>query len=237
VTGAAGLTYTWKLESGPADVSVAPNGSTTASNAVVTFAKAGTYVIRCTLQNANGSDFQTTSATTLPQVLKTITVSPNNVTIKTVDNQTFTAQGFDQFGNSMTLSSVAWSSTSGGISQAGIFRSGSLGSNIRVTATSGGVSGSSIVNVISFDISGAIAYPVPYKSTQGNVIHFKGLGSDSKIRIYTVTGRLVFSTEVLQDTFDWNVKNGSGENLASGVYLYVIESPTSTKNGKLIIIQ
>jgi hypothetical protein len=237
VDGEASLTYTWSLESGPASVSVSPNGTNAAKNAVVTFSQAGNYVLRCTIQNQNGSAFATTNPGNVAQVLASIGVTPNNVTISVIDNQTFTATGLDQFGQAMNLSAVNWSSTGGSVSGAGVFQSGTLGNNIRVTATSGAISGSANVNVVNYDVSGAIAYPVPFKSTQGSTIHFRGLGSSAKIRIYTVTGRQVFNVEVSQDTYDWNVKNNSGESIASGVYLYVIESPSTTKNGKLIIIQ
>jgi hypothetical protein len=47
----------------------------------------------------------------------------------------------------------------------------------------------------------------------------------------------VFDISLNQDIYPWNVKNSSGESIASGVYFYVIESPEGKKNGKLIIIQ
>jgi hypothetical protein len=236
VFGESSLTYTWTLESGPAAISVSPNGTNAAKNATVTFSRAGTYVLRCTIANTI-SAFATTNPGNVAQVLTSIGVTPNNVTISVIDSQTFTATGLDQFGEAMNLTSVTWTSTGGNISGAGTFQSGTLGNNIRVTATSGAIAGSANVNVVNYDVSGAVAYPVPFKSTQGSTIHFRGLGSSAKIRIYTVSGREVFSTEVGADTYDWDVKNKSGESIASGVYLYVIESPSTTKHGKLIIIQ
>ncbi|OGR92124.1 MAG: hypothetical protein A2992_04945 [Elusimicrobia bacterium RIFCSPLOWO2_01_FULL_59_12] len=238
VDGESSLTYAWTLESGPAAISVSPNGTNAAKNAAVTFNAAGTYVLRCTIANTNGSATATTAPRTLNQALTAISVSPNNVTINVRNSQTFTASGRDQFNNPMSLTSVAWSTTGGNISGAGVFQSGSIGTNIRVTATQGAISGSAFVTMVDYDVSGAKAYPVPYKSTTGGgAIHFDGLGSDSHIRIYTISGRLVFSVHVNTPVYDWTVRNNSGETIASGVYLYVIESPSTTKHGKLIIIQ
>ena len=143
----------------------------------------------------------------------------------------------------MTIGAVTWSTTGGSISGSGAtvnFSGSTLGANIRVTATSGNPPqhGFATVNLVNFDVSGAYAFPVPYKASQGGgIIHFTGLGSQASIRIYTPTGHKVFDVAVQGNTYDWNVKNTAGENLASGVYLYVIESPSTKKNGKLIIIQ
>jgi hypothetical protein len=238
VSGEASINYTWSLESGPAAISASPNGTNAAKNAVVTFSRAGTYVLRCTLSNANGAVHANTPSATVVQVLSAITVSPNNITIKTMQNQQFSATGLDQFGDAMTPSNVQWSTTGGSVSGAGVFNSPSLGNNITVRARSGNIVGQATVSVVSYDVGNAYAYPVPYKSTGAKkTITFTNLGSSAKIRVYTATGRLVFNTDVQSGTLDWTVINNSGEKLASGVYFYVIESPETKKDGKLIIIQ
>lgn len=244
VLGNASINYTWTLESGPSPISVSPNGTNAAKNAVVTFSKAGAYVLRCTYSNTGGSIFATTPSTTVVQVLSGLTVSPSNITLKTIESQVFTASGVDQFGDSMSAPSVTWSTTggSGNISGSGSqvsFSSPQLGSRITITARSGNLSGSANVSIISFDVTSAFAFPVPYKSTQGNFITFRGIGNDAKIRIYTTHGREVFHIAVQPSNgeYQWDVKNMSGERLASGVYFYVIESPDGKKDGKLIIIQ
>jgi len=115
-----------------------------------------------------------------------------------------------------------------------------FGQTFHVTATSNGKSGFATVSLVSFDVSGAIAYPVPYKSTMGiGGVTFKGIGNDAKIRIYTSSGREIFSTEVTPQTgqYTWPVENSGGEKVASGVYFYVIESQDGKKDGKIIIIQ
>jgi|GEM_PF-2253071 len=244
------ITYAWSLESGPSGASAptySDTDSATASSSVVTVKKAGAYVFRCTAtDNYNLSDFATTTSTTVAQILTNMTVSPKDVTIKTLQGQAFTATGKDQFDDDYTLQSVAWTNTGGSLSSGSgssiNFSSPGLGQNIRVTAASVNAHGQRIsdfaqVNIISYDVGNAYAYPVPYKSNRDQKITFTRLGSSAEIRVYTTTGRKVFSIKVTADTYDWNVKNTSGDNLASGVYFYVIESPEGKKDGKLIVIQ
>ncbi len=242
------LIYTWSLESGPAAVSYSANGTNAAKNSIVTFTRAGSYSFRCTVTDpASISGSGVTATRDLAQFLTAIQVCPagstscpSSVTIKASEDQQFVANGMDQFGQSMPpLSGVVWTVTSGGsISAAGVFRSGEIGTSQTVTATASGISGSILVTSVSYDVTNAKAYPVPYKASQGRgTITFANLGSEASIHIYSTSGRLVFETRVSADTYDWDVKNTSGESIASGVYFYVIESPESKKNGKLIIIK
>ena len=239
------LTYTWSIISAPqgAVTQFSPNGTGTASASIETLNVAGTYTIQCLITDTVNQLTASQNVTfSVSQSLTGLTVSPNNITVQTLQTQQFMAACQDQFGNGMTPCSVTWSTSGGGgVSGAGAFSSPSLGQNIKVTATSNTnphVSNFAIVDVTSYDVSGAYAYPVPYKASFGTgVITFTGLGSYSSIRIYTASGHKVFDIAVNTNTYPWNVKNSNGENLASGVYLYVIESSQNKKNGKLIIIQ
>ena len=138
----------------------------------------------------------------------------------------------------MSLSNVVWTSNGGNVNGAGAFSSPTIGQSVVVTATSGGKSGSINVNTVSFDVSGAYGYPVPCKANLGcTVVHFTGLGSQSTLHIYTTSGRRVFDISLASNTYDWPIANSSGENVASGVYFYVIQSSQGKKDGKLIIIK
>lgn len=241
------MTYSWSTVSLPAinaqNPAFSASGSAAATVSTATFYAAGTYTIQCAATDTVNNQTGTKDITfNVSQTLNGITVSPNDITVQTLQTQQFMASCLDQFGNALPQSqcNVSWSTTGGGgtVSGAGAFESPELGQNIKVTASLNGKSGFAIVNVISFDVSGSYAYPVPYKASFGTgVIHFTGLGSQASIRIYTASGHKVFDLQVNTPTYDWNVKNSDGENLASGVYLYVIESPQNKKNGKLIIIQ
>ncbi|OGR53951.1 MAG: hypothetical protein A3I11_09325 [Elusimicrobia bacterium RIFCSPLOWO2_02_FULL_39_32] len=92
------------------------------------------------------------------------------------------------------------------------------------------------------DVSGVYAYPVPFKPASGHKnITFTNLPSDGKIRIFTAAGELVrdisFSATSGESTLNWNVKNSDGEDCASDVYLYVVESGGNKKTGKLVVIR
>jgi len=90
------------------------------------------------------------------------------------------------------------------------------------------------------DVSGAYAYPVPYKPSAGHKnITFTNLAQVCTIKIYTIAGELV-KTIVENDgdaTSVWDVTSDSGNQVFSGVYIYVIKSKTETKTGKLMIIR
>jgi hypothetical protein len=223
----------------PTSLSNIPDGQTGTS--AVTFSKAGTF----TLTDSLGSGVSTSTVVTVPQVLTSIKVCPvgemtcpASITVETLQTQQFTATGLDQFGNSMPVSNVVWTSNGGNVNGAGAFDSPTIGNGIVVTATSNGKSGSITVNTVSFDVSGAYGYPVPCKANQGcTVVHFTGLGSQASLHIYTSSGRRIFDISLTSNVYDWPITNSSGESVASGVYFYVIQSSQGKKDGKLIIIK
>ncbi len=90
------------------------------------------------------------------------------------------------------------------------------------------------------DLSSVHCYPVPFKPSANHTkITFTGLTQSARIRVYTVSGRLVRTLEksAAGDTLDWDVRNSAGENLASGVYIFVVKSPSQTAYGKLMVIR
>jgi len=253
-TGPDPLTFHWAFVSGPVEPDFAPNDSN-ATSSTATFHAAGTYTISCTATDQkNGQSTPANFSFQVTPKLQSINVCPvgfmgcpNDITIQTFANQQFVANGIDQFQSPLTLSGVQWTVNGGGSigSQSGIFSSPTLGQRISVKATDpSGLFGTATVNLVSYDVSGAFAYPVPFKATQNTTggVCFSGLGTDATIRIYTPSGRRVFDKEVRPAIIGgceylWPVQNSSGENVASGVYFYVIESTQGKKDGKLIIIQ
>ena len=89
----------------------------------------------------------------------------------------------------------------------------------------------------------AYAYPVPFSPNENpnhKTITFTNLASKCTIKIFTVSGELVNEFEETDGDgeYVWNdVKNETGESLASGVYVYLIESKQDKKTGKLMIIK
>lgn len=85
-----------------------------------------------------------------------------------------------------------------------------------------------------------------------NLHQIKGvkLNKDIEIRIYTVDGTLIYSTERKGNSFhyregearapqfDWNVCNNHGRPVASGVYMYtIVQSGEVLKRGKVMVIR
>jgi len=167
-------------------------------------------------------------------------VTPTNISIKIGSNQTFTAKGYDQYGNLIAIGPITWSSTAGNVSGSGVFKALSTGTQIRITATVGSISASALVTAFQADLDGAHAWPVPFKPASGHTtITFTGLGADTTIKIYTVTGELIKHLHNDGDvpSLAWDVKNADGHPVASGVYVYQLKNPYSEKRGKLVIVR
>ncbi|OGS23062.1 MAG: hypothetical protein A2252_08050 [Elusimicrobia bacterium RIFOXYA2_FULL_39_19] len=96
----------------------------------------------------------------------------------------------------------------------------------------------------SNNLDNVLVYPNPYVPydgaddngipySQGNSqsgIVFENLTEAVKIYIYTVSGELVFDSYIESSgTFNWDVKNNNGSELASGGYLAVIVSSTGER--------
>jgi len=88
------------------------------------------------------------------------------------------------------------------------------------------------VSVLAADLK---VFPNPFKPASGHTkVTFDNLTPDSDIRIYSVTGKLVWeklditSTQVL-----WYADNSASQKLAAGVYIYVITLP-DTSAAKII---
>ncbi|PKN00610.1 MAG: hypothetical protein CVU78_00105 [Elusimicrobia bacterium HGW-Elusimicrobia-2] len=93
-----------------------------------------------------------------------------------------------------------------------------------------------------FSIEDAHPYPVPYKKSEdiGNGIIFSfPSGSDAKIEIYDIMGRLLkeFSYTDATASPPGLFTGWTDVKLPSGVYIYRIKSGENEKRGKLVIIQ
>ncbi|MBI3292962.1 MAG: Ig-like domain-containing protein [Elusimicrobia bacterium] len=94
--------------------------------------------------------------------------------------------------------------------------------------------------VPDLDLSQAIAFPVPFKPSEGHQrITFANLSTDATIKIYTINGELVRELRVPSGDriLQWDVTNDRGEPLGSDVFIYVIENSEQRKIGKLMVIR
>ncbi|MFH1723550.1 MAG: hypothetical protein ABII00_02895 [Elusimicrobiota bacterium] len=136
----------------------------------------------------------------------------------------------------------------------GVFPSGggfrvasTLGASAQTAMSGGGYSMSPGViaaqRAASTDLGGAHAFPVPFVPSRGhNKITFTRLMPKVTIRVYTVSGeevRVLHKDSAGADQLVWfPVTNDKGQAVASGVYIYVVESSDGHKNiGKLMVIK
>lgn len=109
-----------------------------------------------------------------------------------------------------------------------------------------------VMGAPAFNPSETYPYPIPWRPTGGNAgigagqtgtvaggITFKNLPSLCTIRIYTVAGSLVKEINHTSGaaTETWDVTSDAGEPLATGIYLWVVESNGSRKSGKLAVVR
>lgn len=114
--------------------------------------------------------------------------------------------------------------------------SGATGGSIGMT---GGFTGGAVPTAAS-DLASAHAFPVPFRPSRGHTkITFTDLTPEADLLIYTISGELVKTINKKNATaaIDWDARNDKGEDLASGVYVFIIKSSGSTKKGKLMIIR
>ncbi|MBI5554485.1 MAG: S8 family serine peptidase [Elusimicrobia bacterium] len=86
-------------------------------------------------------------------------------------------------------------------------------------------------------------YPNPYKPNSGpghTKITFTNIMNESTVKIYTLTGELVrtLKDDLALGEVAWDAANEDGQKVASGLYIFLVESSDSKhKTGKLAIIK
>lgn len=86
-------------------------------------------------------------------------------------------------------------------------------------------------------------YPNPYKPNSGlghTRITFTNIMNESTVKIYTLTGELVrtLRDDLSMGEVSWDAANEDGQKVASGLYIFLVESNDSKhKTGKLAIIK
>ncbi|MEK7274389.1 MAG: FlgD immunoglobulin-like domain containing protein, partial [Candidatus Desantisbacteria bacterium] len=104
----------------------------------------------------------------------------------------------------------------------------------------------SIADIITVDK--IITYPNPWHPNRGGLIKISyiPINSQPEIRIYNIAGELVRTLHNGKEIVptdrgymeaDWDGKNDSGDNVASGIYLYLVRCNKGEKTGKIGIIR
>jgi len=82
-------------------------------------------------------------------------------------------------------------------------------------------------------------FPNPFnpRTAVGQVLKFENLPLDSNIRIFTLSGELIRQWDASASRVTWEGKNKQGEEVATGIYMYVITSPGKEKTiGKILLV-
>jgi len=118
--------------------------------------------------------------------------------------------------------------------------------NKKITAKVYHFSFFAVFKKVNYDLSDVYAYPVPWKPNDGDDntgiltsgITFNSTPDVGTIKIFTISGKLVKKIDI-QAGYEpkWDGKNDKGKDVASGVYIYLIENERSKKTGKLMIIR
>lgn len=98
------------------------------------------------------------------------------------------------------------------------------------------------------DVGRAYAFPVPWRPHAGDAarygtaqdgITFANIPSLGVIRIYTLLGELVREIDIPPGSvrLQWDARTAGGNDVASGVYVWSIESDGHRKTGKLMVIR
>jgi len=96
------------------------------------------------------------------------------------------------------------------------------------------------------DLSSVRCIPNPYRASADweyggqRRVTFIGLPESATIRIYTASAdhvRTLVHNDGESDLEFWDLRNADGEEIAPGVYMYLIDSGTETIEGKVMIIK
>ena len=149
--GESNLTYTWSTTgSPPAVVNFSANGTNAAKDVTAMFSQAGTYAFLVTITDGGGLSTTSSVNVTVEQTATSILVSPAGANVQVNQQVHFSATELDQFGQAMTPhTSFAWTliNGSGSIANDGNYTAPPVIGTATVEATSGSLSGSTLVSV------------------------------------------------------------------------------------------
>jgi hypothetical protein len=94
-----------------------------------------------------------------------------------------------------------------------------------------------IYKTAAADLGHVAVYPNPFYTNRGyGFVTFNNLPASSKVRIYTLSGNKVWEgTTTTTGIIIWKGVNKSGQLVASGIYLAVIDSSVGKKVMKLAV--
>ena len=254
-TGYAGshkIIWSWNASNSPNDrpPTIAADGDQTFSNGAVMVTgfiltnSSETPTITATVGSVSGA---TAPVTVTAGALNSITITPASADIAAGENQTFSAQGYDQYNNEISGLTYIWSVIAGeGSIDSGLFTAGTTaGTTATVEAESSPVSATAPVTVtagvldqftfayIDFAVSGTKEEGKPAKTKPFFITIYAKDASENTVTGYTGTGILtlidgngatITGTEikkvpiVIYDKAGITVNFGDGDYAVNGVW-------------------
>ncbi len=83
-------------------------------------------------------------------------------------------------------------------------------------------------------------YPNPWKANRhaGMDIHFEGLPANTTVKLFTIAGHWIKTLGPSSPNILWDLRNHSGENVASGIYLYQLSTDHGDKKtGQVTVVK
>jgi hypothetical protein len=81
-------------------------------------------------------------------------------------------------------------------------------------------------------------FPQPFRPAFHPALMFGGLPVGASLRLYALDVTLVREFQASETGgIAWDGKNGAGTPVASGIYVYVVESPAGQKLGKIAVVR
>ena len=83
-------------------------------------------------------------------------------------------------------------------------------------------------------------YPNPFKASDGTppLIVFDNLDPNAEVKIFTLSAHWVKSLRATNGVATWDLRNDTGENVASGYYFYVTKAANGDRaRGKFALIR
>jgi len=93
------------------------------------------------------------------------------------------------------------------------------------------------ITLTSNHLAAVSVYPNPWRNGRHSTpITFGNLPSHTTVKIFTVSGHLLAELTG-SGSISWDLKNKSGQAVASGIYLYTLEAAGQNTRGKFAIVR
>jgi len=105
--------------------------------------------------------------------------------------------------------------------------------SLEFTNVSGNIDNADFAVTSKFDK--VTPYPNPFKPSRGSThITLSNIKAGDTIRIFNLSGEKVYEAQATADgDYLWYVKNNSGNNIASGIYMFHVDSGGKVTKGKI----